>query len=89
MQQIPILPQQPNYTIRTSQLAPTNRSLNPAADFSGTEESTKSGDNDDRLFWQEVSGRGKKWTSLTATKLPTMEKNKPQKTNKTQVSNNH
>jgi hypothetical protein len=53
MQQIPILPQQTNYTIYTSQAAPTNRARSPTAGFSDTEESTKSDNNDDRLSSQE------------------------------------
>jgi hypothetical protein len=54
MQQIPILPQQHNYTIYTSQVATTKRVLTPTVDFSETEEYTEN-DNDDLLPWQEVS----------------------------------
>jgi hypothetical protein len=56
MPQIPILPQQPNCTIHISQAATTSRAPTQAADFSEAEaeESTVSGDNDDRLSWQEV-----------------------------------
>jgi hypothetical protein len=54
MQQVPILPDQPNYTTYISQVATTNRVLTPTADFSETEENTEN-ENDDRLPWQEVS----------------------------------
>lgn len=37
------------------------QSTNPKADFSETEESTDSDDNDDRLSLQAVSGRGRKY----------------------------
>jgi hypothetical protein len=81
MPPIPILPQQPNYIIHTSQAATTSRAPTQTADFSG-EESPNSDDNDDRLSWQAVSGRGKKRTGPRTTKVPTMEKNKPQETDK-------
>jgi hypothetical protein len=53
MPQIPILPQQPNYAIHISQAA-TSRAPTQTADFAEAEESTDSGDNDDRLSWQAV-----------------------------------
>jgi hypothetical protein len=59
MPQIPILPQQPHYTIHISQAATTSRAPTQTADFSEEEESTDSYDKDYWLFWQEVSGRGK------------------------------
>jgi hypothetical protein len=80
--QIPIPPQQPNYTIHTSQAATTCRAPAQTEDFSEAEESIESYDNDDRLSWQAVRGRGKKRTGPRTTKLPTMKKNKPQETNK-------
>jgi hypothetical protein len=40
-----------------------------------------SDDNDDRLSWQAVRGRGKKRTRPRKTKVPTMEKNMLQETN--------
>jgi hypothetical protein len=52
MPEIPILSQQPKYTIRTSQAVTTNKAPIQTADFSETEESTYSDDNDDRLSWQ-------------------------------------
>jgi hypothetical protein len=60
MPQIPIIPQQPNCTIRTSQAATTNRAPTQTADFPETEESIDRDDNDDWISWQKVSGRGKK-----------------------------
>jgi hypothetical protein len=81
MPQIPILPQKPNYTIHTSQAATTSRAKTQTADFSEAGESTGTDENDDRISWQAVSGRGKKRTSTRTTKLPTMKKNKPQETN--------
>jgi hypothetical protein len=47
--QIPILPQQPNYTIDTSQAATSSRASTQTADFSEAEESTDSDVNNDRL----------------------------------------
>jgi hypothetical protein len=73
MPQIPILPQQPNYTIHTSQAATISRVPTQTADFSEAEGSIDSDDNYDRLTWQEVSGRGKKRTRPRTTKVPTME----------------
>jgi hypothetical protein len=75
MPQIPILLQQPSYTIHTS-LAATQ-----TADFSEAEESTDSDDNDDRLSWQKVGRRGKKRASRKTTGVSTLKKNKPQGTN--------
>jgi hypothetical protein len=79
--QIPILPQQPNYTIQPSQAVTTSRATAQTADFSEAEESTDSDENDDRLSWQEVSGRDKKRTGPRTIKVPTTEKNKHQETN--------
>jgi hypothetical protein len=59
MQQIPILPQKSNYTIHITQVATTNTTLTPTADFSETEESANSVDNEAPLSCQEVKGRGK------------------------------
>lgn len=73
MQQIPILLQQPNYTIYTSQVATTNRVLTPTADFSETEVNTEN-DNYDRLPWQEFSWRVKKRTCARTTEVRTMKK---------------
>jgi hypothetical protein len=56
------------YPIRTSQ----------TADFSEAAESTDSGDNDYRLSWQKVSGRGKKRASPNTIGVSTLRKNKPQ-----------
>jgi hypothetical protein len=81
MQQILTLLKQPNHTIHTSQAATTSRAPTPTADFSGTEESTDSDDNDDRLSWQAVSRSGKRSAGPRATKVPTMKKNKLQQTN--------
>jgi hypothetical protein len=78
MRQIPILPQQSKFTIHKFQAATTSRHT---ADFSEAEENMDSDDNDDRLFWQAVRGRGKKRTGPRTTKVPTVEKNKPQETN--------
>jgi hypothetical protein len=71
---IPILSQQPNYNIHTSE-APTQ-----TADFS-VEETTNSDDEDYRLPWQNVSGRGKKRASPKTTGVSTHRKNKTQGTN--------
>jgi hypothetical protein len=79
--QIPILPQQPNYTIHTPQTATTSPAPTQTADFSEAEASTDSDDNDDRLSWQEVSGRGKKRTGPRTTEVPIIKKNKLQETN--------
>jgi hypothetical protein len=76
MPQILTLPQQSNYTIHTSQAATISR-----VPFSEAEESMNSDDNDDRLSWQAVSGRGKKRTRPRTTKLPTMKKNTLEETN--------
>jgi hypothetical protein len=76
MPQIPILPQEPNYIVHTFQAATTSSAPTQTADFSEAEESTDSDDNDDRLSWQAVSGRGKKRTGPSTTKVPTMKKNK-------------
>jgi hypothetical protein len=81
MPQIPILPQQPHYTIHRSQAATTSKAPTQTADFSEAEESTDSDDNDDWLSWQAVSRRGKKRTGPRTTKVPTMKKNKMQETN--------
>jgi hypothetical protein len=81
MPQIPILPQQPNYTIHTSQAPTTSRVPTQTADFSEAEESIDSDDSYDRLPWHEVSGRGKERTRPRTTKLPTIRKNKTQETN--------
>jgi hypothetical protein len=78
MPQIPILPQQSNYTIHTSQAATTSRATIQTADISEAEESTDSDGNDDRLSWQAVSVRGKKRAWPRTTKVPTMKKNKLQ-----------
>jgi hypothetical protein len=51
------------------------------ADFSGTEESTDSDDNGDRLSWQAVSRSGKRSAGPRATKVPTMKENKLKQTN--------
>jgi hypothetical protein len=79
--QIPILPQQSNYTIHTSQAATTSSALTQTADFSEAEESTDSDNNDDRLSWQAVSGRGKKRPRPKTTEVPTIKKKTPQGTN--------
>jgi hypothetical protein len=71
MPQIPTLPQQSNYAMHTSLAATTS-----TVPFSEAEESTDSGDNDDRLSWQAVSAKGKKRTGPRTTKVPTMKKNK-------------
>jgi hypothetical protein len=71
MPQIPILPQQHNYSVHTSQAATTSRAATQTADFSEAGESTDSNYNDER---------GKKRTGPRTTKLPTMKKNKPQET---------
>jgi hypothetical protein len=65
----------------TSQAATPSRAPTQTADFSEAEESTDSDENDDRLSWQAVSGRGKKRTGLRTIKVPKMKKNKPQKEN--------
>jgi hypothetical protein len=85
MSQIPILPQQPNYT----STHPTQQQQ--TADFSEAEESTDRDENDDRLSWQAISGRGKKRTGPRITKLPTMKKNKQQEPNNhpTQITLRH
>jgi hypothetical protein len=80
MPQISMLLQQPNYAIHTSQAATTSRVPTKTAHFSEAEESADSVDNDDRLFWQAFSGRGKKSTGPRTTKVPTMKKNKLQET---------
>jgi hypothetical protein len=80
MPQIPILPQQSNYTIHTSQAA-TSRAPIQTSHFSEAEESTDSDDNDDWLSWQAVSGRSKKRTGPRTKRVPIMKKNKPQETN--------
>jgi hypothetical protein len=54
MPQIPILPQQPNYTIHTFQVAKIGRAPTQTSDFSEAEENTGSGGNDVRLSWQAV-----------------------------------
>jgi hypothetical protein len=79
--QIPILPQQSNYTIHTSKAATTSRAPTQTADFSQAGESTGSDDNVDRLSWQAVSARGKKRTGPRTTEVPTMQKNKLQERN--------
>jgi hypothetical protein len=79
-QQPPIVPQQQNYTIHATQVATTSRAITPVASFSETEESNKSEDNDDRLSWQEVKGRGKKRTSSKTKRAPTLENSKSQET---------
>jgi hypothetical protein len=56
-------------TIYTSEAAATNVET---ADFSEAEDSTDSGDDDDRLSWQDLSKRGCKRTSPRATRVPTM-----------------
>jgi hypothetical protein len=66
-------PQQASNTHTTSTIQLT-------ADFSEAEESTDSNDNDDRLSWQAVSGRGKKRKCPRTTKVLTMKKNKQQET---------
>jgi hypothetical protein len=81
MRQIPILLQEPNYSIHTSQAATTSSAPTQTADFSEAEESTDSDDNDDWLSWQAVSGRFKKGTGPSTTKEPTMKKNKREETN--------
>jgi hypothetical protein len=80
MSQIPILPQQPNFTIHTSQAATTSRAPAQIAEFSEAEGSTDD-ENYDRPFWQAVSGKGKKRTGPRTTKVPTTKKNKLQGTN--------
>jgi hypothetical protein len=80
MPQIPMLPQQPNYTVHTSRAATTNRAPTQRA-----EESTDSDDNDDRIYWQKVSGRGKKRASPKITGVSTLRKKKPQGTNNSSV----
>jgi hypothetical protein len=79
-QQIP----RSNHNIRItdthiSQVA-TSRAITPAAAFSEAEESNKSDDNDVRLSWQQVKGRGKKRTSPKTTRAPTLEMNKSKET---------
>jgi hypothetical protein len=54
MPQIPILPQQPNYTIHTFQAATTGRAPTRTSNLSEAEGNTGSGGNDDRLSWQPV-----------------------------------
>jgi hypothetical protein len=90
-QQLPIIPQQPNYTIYTSQVATASGAITPIAYPSATEESNTSDDDEDRLSWQEVRGRGKKRTSPKTTRAPTPKKNKPQETsnNSTQIITTH
>jgi hypothetical protein len=61
-------------------VATLSRALTPISDFTETEGSNKSGDNDYRLSWQEVRGRGKKRKSPNATRAPTLKKNRPQET---------
>jgi hypothetical protein len=73
--QIPGLPQESNYTMQKAHAATTSR-----APFSEAEKSIYSDDNDDRLYWEAVSARGRKKTRPRTTKVPTMEKNKLQET---------
>lgn len=74
-QQTPIIGQQPKLAI--------NGTRTPKASFSETEESNKSDDNDDRLSWEEVRGRGRKRPSLEKTRVLILKKNKLQETSNT------
>jgi hypothetical protein len=66
MPQIPILPQQPNYTIHTSQAEKKNTAPTQTADFSEAEINTDSDDNDTRLSSQKsVEGARKEQVRKT------------------------
>jgi hypothetical protein len=80
MPQIPIPHQQSNYTIHISQAVTASRAPTQTADSSEVEESKDRDENDDRLSWQAVSGRGKKGTCPRTTKMPKMKNNKLQET---------
>jgi hypothetical protein len=68
-------------TITTElQAATSSRTITPIVYFSETVGSNKSDNNDDRLSWQKVRGRGKKITSPRTTRAPTLKKNKSQET---------
>jgi hypothetical protein len=68
-------------TLHTSQAATTSRAPTQTTDFSEAEESTDSHESDDRLSWQEVSGRGKKRASPQTTGVSIFKKKTPQGTN--------
>jgi hypothetical protein len=63
--------------IHTSQTATTSTEPTQTGDFSEAEESTDSDDDDDDdwLYWQAVTGRGKKRTRPRTTNLPKMKEN--------------